>query len=83
MNSPVIRAALPGDEGAFLLCSFWLVEALTRAAAAAFRRRRPDLERMIGFGLCDGATALALHGADAGLDGWLLYDFRGVNPVAG
>ena len=21
--------------------------------------------------------------ADAGLDGWLLYDFRGLNPVAG
>jgi exosortase A-associated hydrolase 1 len=45
------------------------------AAAAAFRRHRPDLEWMIGFGLCDGATALALHGADAGLDGIIL-----VNP---
>ena len=30
------------------------------AAAAAFRREAPRPERMIGFGLCDGATALAL-----------------------
>jgi nitrogen regulatory protein PII-like uncharacterized protein len=21
--------------------------------------------------------------ADAGVDGWLLYDFRGLNPIAG
>ena len=45
------------------------------AAAAAFRRESPDLERVIGFGLCDGATALALFGAEAGLDGLIL-----VNP---
>jgi exosortase A-associated hydrolase 1 len=45
------------------------------AAAAAFRRESPNLERIIGFGLCDGATALALFGARAGLDGLIL-----VNP---
>lgn len=45
------------------------------AAAAAFRRECPGLERLIGFGLCDGATTLALHGAVAGLDGAIL-----VNP---
>ena len=45
------------------------------AAAAAFRRHRPGLEHVIGFGLCDGATALALHGAEARLDGLIL-----VNP---
>ena len=45
------------------------------AAAAAFRRECPAVERLIGFGLCDGATALALFGAEAGLDGLIL-----VNP---
>ena len=45
------------------------------SAAAAFRAEAPALRRMIGFGLCDGATALALFGAQAGLDGLIL-----VNP---
>jgi len=42
------------------------------AAAAAFRREAPGLGRMIGFGLCDGASALALFGDEAGLDGLIL-----------
>jgi len=45
------------------------------AAAAAFRREQPALRRVFGFGLCDGATALALFGKAAGLDGLIL-----VNP---
>lgn len=45
------------------------------AAAEALRRERPDLARVIGFGLCDGATALALYGDQGGLDGLIL-----VNP---
>ncbi|HEX8640533.1 MAG TPA: hydrolase 1, exosortase A system-associated [Allosphingosinicella sp.] len=45
------------------------------AAAAALRREAPSVRRAYGFGLCDGATALALFGAEAGLDGLLL-----VNP---
>lgn len=45
------------------------------AAAATFRAHRPALEPLIGFGLCDGATALALFGRAAGLDGVIL-----VNP---
>ena len=45
------------------------------AAAAAFRREHPALRRLFGFGLCDGATALALFGKAAGLDGLIL-----VNP---
>lgn len=44
-------------------------------AAAAFREESPALTRMIGFGLCDGASALALFGGAAGLDGLIL-----VNP---
>lgn len=45
------------------------------AAAVAFRREASGLERVIGFGLCDGATALALSAGEAGLDGLIL-----VNP---
>jgi len=45
------------------------------AAAAAFRREQPQLGRLLGLGLCDGASALALHGKAAGLDGYVL-----VNP---
>lgn len=43
-----------------------------KAAAAAFRSEVPGLTRMTGFGLCDGATALALYGDEAGLDGLIL-----------
>jgi exosortase A-associated hydrolase 1 len=42
------------------------------AAAAAFRAECPDLERVIGFGLCDGATALALFSEEARLDGLIM-----------
>ncbi|MGQ0588959.1 MAG: hydrolase 1, exosortase A system-associated [Sphingosinicella sp.] len=45
------------------------------AAARAFRAAAPGLKRIVGFGLCDGASALALFGMDAGLDGIVL-----VNP---
>jgi alpha-beta hydrolase superfamily lysophospholipase len=45
------------------------------AAAIAFRAESPALTRIIGFGLCDGASALALFGGEAGLDGLIL-----VNP---
>jgi len=45
------------------------------AAASAFRQESPGVERIIGFGLCDGASALALFGRAAGLDGLIL-----VNP---
>ena len=45
------------------------------AAAAAFRAESPGLTRTVGFGLCDGASALALFGGEAGLDGLIL-----VNP---
>jgi exosortase A-associated hydrolase 1 len=45
------------------------------AAAAAFRREQPQLKQVLGFGLCDGASALAMHGAAAGVSGFIL-----VNP---
>ena len=42
------------------------------AAIAALRGAVPDVRRVIGWGLCDGASAIALHGADLGLDGLIL-----------
>src|SRR5947208_11114994 len=44
------------------------------AAAAAFRREAPQLERLVGFGLCDGASALAFHGRAARLNGLVLLN---------
>ena len=45
------------------------------AAAARLRLECVGVRRIYGFGLCDGASALALFGAEAGLAGLLL-----VNP---
>lgn len=42
------------------------------AAVTAFRERCPTLERIVGFGLCDGATTLCLHHAGAGIDAMIL-----------
>lgn len=58
------------------------------AAAAAFRAAAPAAKRLYGFGLCDGATAIALFGARAGLDGvilvnpWLVEAEAGAPPPA-
>ena len=43
-----------------------------KAAAEAFRGEVPGLSRVVGFGLCDGASAIALFGDQAGLDGLIL-----------
>lgn len=53
------------------------------AAAAAFRREQPQLKRLIGFGLCDGASTLALHGQASGLDGYILANPWFVEAEAG
>jgi len=42
------------------------------AAAAVLRDTCPAVRRVVGWGLCDGAAALALHGAALGLDGLIL-----------
>jgi exosortase A-associated hydrolase 1 len=58
------------------------------AAVAAFRGQCPALERVVGFGLCDGATALALFGAESGVDHivlanpWLVEAEAGAPPPA-
>jgi exosortase A-associated hydrolase 1 len=53
------------------------------AAATAFRRECPRLEKLVGFGLCDGASALAFHGAAAGLSGLILLNPWLVETQAG
>ncbi len=58
------------------------------AAAAALRAEAPDVARVVGFGLCDAATALALHGAGAGIadlilvNPWLVETSSGEPPPA-
>lgn len=42
------------------------------AAAAAFRTEAPHITTLVGFGLCDGATTLALHGKSAGMNALVL-----------
>ena len=42
------------------------------AAVAALRQACPNIRQVVGWGLCDGASALALHGAALGLDGLML-----------
>lgn len=42
------------------------------AAVAALRTAFPNVRRVIGWGLCDGAAALALHGTALGIDGLIL-----------
>jgi exosortase A-associated hydrolase 1 len=53
------------------------------AAAAALRREQPQITRLLGFGLCDGASALALHGRQAGLGGYVLVNPWFVEAEAG
>ena len=42
------------------------------AAGKAIQREFPKLNQLFGFGLCDGASALALHGGRIDLDGAVL-----------
>jgi exosortase A-associated hydrolase 1 len=53
------------------------------AAASAFRNEAPQVERLIGFGLCDGASALAVHGGNASLAGLILLNPWLVEAQAG
>jgi len=45
-----------------------------RAAWAAFKSACPGVRRIWGLGLCDGATALALHGPPIGFEGLILLN---------
>jgi len=64
---------LKGTEGTFNLCTFWLVEALTRAGAIDRRRLRQSrllFEQMIGY-----ANHLGLYAEQIGPQGQALGNF--------
>ncbi|HVQ76540.1 MAG TPA: glycoside hydrolase family 15 protein [Candidatus Binatia bacterium] len=64
---------LPGTEGTFNMCSFWLVEALTRAGRTDPRRledARLLFEQMLGY-----ANHLGLYGEQTGSSGEALGNF--------
>jgi GH15 family glucan-1,4-alpha-glucosidase len=64
---------LPGDEGTFNMCTFWLVEALTRAGwtqPAMLEEARLTFERMLGY-----ANHLGLYSEQTGLRGEALGNF--------
>jgi len=53
------------------------------AAVTALRRECPALTHIVGFGLCDGASAIALCGPEAGLDALILVNPWMVEAEAG
>ncbi len=59
---------LKGDEGTFSLCSFWLVQALTRAGR--LEEARILFERMLGY-----ANSLGLYAEEIGRRGEALGNF--------
>jgi GH15 family glucan-1,4-alpha-glucosidase len=65
---------LPGDEGTFNICTFWLVEALVRAAGRTDHGRRSDariiFEQMLGY-----ANHLGLYSEETGPRGEALGNF--------
>ena len=64
---------LPGEEGTFNMCSFWLVEALTRAGLAdpqKLDQARLLFERVLGY-----ANHLGLYGEQTGPQGEALGNF--------
>ena len=64
---------LGGDEGTFNLCTFWLVEALTRAGRAdptRLEEARLIFEKMLGY-----ANHLGLYAEETGHSGEALGNF--------
>jgi GH15 family glucan-1,4-alpha-glucosidase len=64
---------LAGDEGSFNMCTFWLVEALTRAGRndrVRLETARLIFERMLGY-----ANHLGLYAEETGHSGEALGNF--------
>ncbi|WP_416666109.1 glycoside hydrolase family 15 protein [Egbenema bharatensis] len=64
---------LEGDEGTFSMCSFWLVEAITRAGyddPARLEEARLLFEKMLGY-----ANHVGLYAEETGLSGEALGNF--------
>jgi GH15 family glucan-1,4-alpha-glucosidase len=72
-NGEHFNDGLKGAEGTFNMCTFWLVEALTRAGKGDRRRlaqARLIFEKMLGF-----ASPLGIFGEQTGLSGEALGNF--------
>lgn len=64
---------LSGEEGSFNMCSFWLVEALTRAGR--FDQKRLDAARLVFEQMHGYANHLGLYGEETGPRGEALGNF--------
>ena len=64
---------LGGEEGTFNICTFWLVEALTRAGR--FDRRRLEKARLIFEQMLGYANHLGLYAEETGPRGEALGNF--------
>jgi GH15 family glucan-1,4-alpha-glucosidase len=72
-NAQEFVDGLQGDEGSFNMCTFWLVEALTRASRHDYRlldRARLLFEKMLGY-----ANHLGLYSEQTGASGEALGNF--------
>jgi GH15 family glucan-1,4-alpha-glucosidase len=72
-DSEVTKDGFKGREGTFNMCTFWLVEALTRAGrldAGRLDQARYIFEQMLGY-----ANHLGLYGEQTGLSGEALGNF--------
>ena len=72
-NASETADGLDGDEGTFNLCTFWLVEALTRAGRtdpARLDEARLIFEKMLGY-----ANHLGLYAEETGQSGEALGNF--------
>jgi GH15 family glucan-1,4-alpha-glucosidase len=68
-----IDDGLSGEEGSFNMCSFWLVEALTRAGR--FDKKRLDAARLLFEQMLSYANHLGLYGEETGPQGETLGNF--------
>jgi GH15 family glucan-1,4-alpha-glucosidase len=72
-NADETQDGLAGDEGTFNICTFWLVEALTRASQAEPERledARLIFEQMLGY-----ANHVGLYAEETGTHGEALGNF--------
>lgn len=80
---PVLRYDRRGIGESTGLNSGFLGSAQEIASAANFlRQEQPQVTSVIAFGNCDAATALALFGPDAGIDGYILANPWVIEPTA-
>ena len=64
---------IEGEEGTFNICTFWLVEALTRAGR--FDPKRLEEARLIFEGMLGFANHLGLYAEETGKTGEALGNF--------